>query len=141
MDLAISPGEWEDEALGRMWEASVLLAIVLLEWAGGIKVDAASEAGRGMRTMVLSETRHVAGLVLIPVLREGLKFGECLGETEGRANGPLRLPPAPTSQIPEPVGEGNEFPSRRLGGSVAMSALARSVLWDRRVLLFSRCGA
>lgn len=43
--------------------------------------------GRAGRTMVLSETRLEAGLVLVPVLREGLGFGEGLGLTEGRATG------------------------------------------------------
>ena len=37
---------------------------------------------RALRTMVLSETRHVAGLTLILVLREGLWLGEYLGPLE-----------------------------------------------------------
>jgi hypothetical protein len=60
-----------------------------------------------MRTMVLSETRHGAGLRLIRVLRGGLELGECLGETAGRANGLLET--VPHTLVPDPgaVGEGN----------------------------------
>ena len=36
--------------------------------------------------MVLSETRHGAGLTLLRVLRRGLELGECLGLTADRAN-------------------------------------------------------
>jgi hypothetical protein len=34
---------------------------------------------RALRTTVLSETRHAAGLTLLRVLRRGLELGECLG--------------------------------------------------------------
>ena len=36
--------------------------------------------------MVLSETRHGAGLMLFRVLQGGLKLGKYLGMTAGRAN-------------------------------------------------------
>jgi len=38
------------------------------------------------QTMVLSETRHGAGLTLVRVLRRGLELGKCLGLTADRAN-------------------------------------------------------
>ena len=38
-----------------------------------------------LRTMVLSETRHEAGLTLLRILRGGLELPECLGETVNRA--------------------------------------------------------
>ena len=38
-----------------------------------------------LRTMVLSETRHEAGLTLLRILRGGLGLPECLGETVNRA--------------------------------------------------------
>ncbi len=52
-----------------------------------------------MRTMVLSETRHVASLTLFLVLRGGLELGECLGLTAGRANGSVET--APRTVVPE----------------------------------------
>jgi len=49
--------------------------------------------------MVLSETRHAAGLTLLRVLRGGLELGECLGLTAGRANGLLET--APRTLVPD----------------------------------------
>ncbi len=49
--------------------------------------------------MVLSETRHGAGLTLLRVQRGGLELGECLGVTAGRANGPVET--APRTIVPD----------------------------------------
>ena len=61
-----------------------------------------------MRTMVLSETRHEAGLRLFRVLRGGLELIEYLGETVGRAN--VLLETTPRTLVPDPgaVGQGSD---------------------------------
>jgi hypothetical protein len=87
--LAISPDGWDGEAAGGVRDEAVSFLIALLSAAFGIGVDGASgwvaqgEPWFYQRLGVLE-----AGLVLFPVLREGLRFGECLGVTEGRANRP-----------------------------------------------------
>ena len=65
-----------------------------------IRLDECKRWGRATRTMVLSETRHAAGLTLLLVPRGGLELGECLGLTAGRANGQLET--APRTVVPDP---------------------------------------
>jgi len=48
--------------------------------------------------MVLSETRHGAGLTLLRVLRGSLGLDECLGVTAGRANDFVET--APRNRVP-----------------------------------------
>ena len=66
--------------------------------------------------MVLSETRHEAGLLLFQVLRGGLTFKECLGKTAGRANHANET--APRTHVPDPRATGEENdPAPRTSGS------------------------
>jgi hypothetical protein len=91
------------------------------------------------RTMVLSETRHTAGLTLLPVLRGGLELDEYLGVTAGRANESLET--APRTVVPDPGAAASErHPHRRLVEPGA-SALASSVASDRSALLSSTAAA
>ena len=68
---------------------------------------------RARRTMVLSETRLEAGLMLFRVLREGLWLRECLGVTAGRANAANETVSRTLAPDPGAAGE-NNVPRRHL---------------------------
>ena len=70
--------------------------------------------------MVLSETRHGAGLMLFRVLQGGLKLGKYLGLTAGRATSCDET--APRTRVPDPraAGEGNEPHIADLGVRVSL---------------------
>jgi hypothetical protein len=100
--------------------------------------------GRARRTMVLSETRLEAGLMLFRVLREGLWLRECLGVTAGRANAVNET--VSRTLVPDPgaVGENNARAATswfrglarllgQFGGIVVFSCLPESE-GDRREL-------
>jgi len=70
--------------------------------------------------MVLSETRHGAGLTLLRVLRRGLELGECLGLTADRANENCETVLRTLVPVPGAAAEGKR-PRRGL----AVPALAR----------------
>src|SRR6266540_595513 len=86
--------------------------------------------------MVLSETRHGAGLTLLQVLRRGLELGECLGPTADRANWNYETALRTLVPVPQAVAEGTsprrlEAPAlarwrRQLGRIVALSFLPES---------------
>ena len=83
--LAVSPDLSQDEALlcfrvdGSVFFRTVPSFRLRVHWTSSKRL------GRTTRTMVLSETRHVAGLTLLRVLRGRLWLATCLGETAGRA--------------------------------------------------------
>jgi hypothetical protein len=95
-------------------------------------------AGRTTRTMVLSETRHTAGLTLLRVLREGLWLDTCLGVTMAGRNALAETASRTVVRNLEPRrGNVTRTAASRL---LAMSS-SPSVSQDRRVLLFSRAAA
>ena len=133
--LAISPESWFARTFGcpRVCEG-VFFAIVHLVNCGFRSGRCKRFLGRGLRTMVLSETRRGAGLTPFWVLRGSLGFEKCLGMTVGthrRANGDYSSHPCPRNSRALDR-------ERDTSASVpGFSALALSVMPDRTVFLFS----
>lgn len=112
--MTISPDSFREEAVGRFWvRRAVLFGIVVFASISGSCWDVCKREGRARRTMVLSETRPEAGLMLFRVLREGLWLRECLGVTAGRANAADETGSRTLAPDPGAAGE-NNAPRRHL---------------------------
>ena len=86
MALPVSPDCLSDE-VRRFFRARVSVFFpMVFSFCFSIRLDAWPALGLRAQTMVLSETRHGAGLTLVRVLRRGLELDECLGVTAGRAD-------------------------------------------------------
>ena len=134
--LAISPECWDGEAVSlRGRRGSVLFRMFFSVGSGSAGLLKHQVVASG-RTMVLSETRRVAGLTLFRVLRGGLGLGSCLGVTVAGRTTLSRLPLAPMSENLE-LRRGNSGPHRLeapgyVACSVSLSESKGSPLFQSR---------
>lgn len=131
--MTISPDSFRGEVVERLRvRRAVLFGIVVFALSSGSCGDACKRWGRARRTMVLSETRLEAGLMLFRVLREGLWLRECLDVTAGRANAANET--ASRTLVPDPGATGENNAPRRHLVVPGLARLHRQLGW---IVVFS----